>query len=127
MNDILSQPLTDLHSLSLSLFQSLSPAQSKLPPAPPITSFFACDTALANAIHLARLHQNKQRRIEMLKKEVLELEDKWREICTELERGKRELEGMIEEGDLRCTAIEESTNCLSNVNAYYATPLNLNV
>ena len=63
----------------------------------------------------------------MLKKEVLELEDKWREICTELERGKRELEGMIEEGDLRCTAIEESTNCLSNVNAYYATPLNLNV
>jgi mediator of RNA polymerase II transcription subunit 4 len=114
MNAILSQPLADLHSLSQSLFQSLSPAQSKPPPPPPISSFLACDAALANAIHLARVHQNKQRQIEKLKKEVLELDENWREICAELEGGKRELEGMIEEGEIRCKAIEEAKNCSLN-------------
>jgi len=108
MNEILSQPLTDLQSLSQSLFQSLSPAQSKPPPPPPISSFLACDAALANAIQLARIHQNKQRRIERLKNEVLELEERWREVCMELESGKRELEGIVEEGEVRCRAIEEA-------------------
>ncbi|KIM90579.1 hypothetical protein PILCRDRAFT_188568 [Piloderma croceum F 1598] len=110
MNAILSQPLADLHSLSQALFQSLSPAQSKPPPPPPISSFLACDAALANAIHLARVHHNKQRQIEKLKEEVLELDERWREICAELEGGKRELESMIEEGEVRCRAIEEAKN-----------------
>jgi mediator of RNA polymerase II transcription subunit 4 len=115
MNSILSQPIADLQSLSQVLFQSLAPAQSKPPPTPPISSFLGCDAALASAIHLARVHQNKQRRIEMLKNEVLELDEKWRDICMELERGKRELEGVIEEGEVRCRAIEDATNCVSNV------------
>lgn len=111
MNAILSQPLADLHSLSQALFQSLSPAQSKPPPPPPISSFLACDAALANAIHLARVHQNKQRKIDKLKLDVLALDEKWREICAELEGGKRELERMIEEGEIRCKAIEEAKHC----------------
>jgi mediator of RNA polymerase II transcription subunit 4 len=117
MNEILSQPLTDLQSLSQSLFQSLSPAQSKPPPPPPISSFLACDAALANAIQLARIHQNKQRRIERLKNEVLELEERWREVCMELESGKRELEGIVEEGEVRCRAIEEAKRCSSKVHS----------
>jgi mediator of RNA polymerase II transcription subunit 4 len=120
MNAILSQPLANLQSLSQSLFQSLSPAQSKPPPSPSISSFLAYDAALASAIHLARVHQNKQRRIERLKKEVLELDERWREICTELERGKKELEGMVEEGEVRCKAIEEAKNCSLKVHALKA-------
>jgi len=108
MNEILSQPLTDLQSLSQSLFQSLSAQLKPPPPPPPISSFLACDAALANAIQLARIHQNKQRQIESLKSQVLELEESWREVCMELESGKRELEGMVEEGEVRCQAIEEA-------------------
>lgn len=47
----------------------------------------------------------------MLKNQVLELEESWREICMELERGKRELEEMVEEGEVRCKAIEEAKRC----------------
>ncbi|KZP21057.1 hypothetical protein FIBSPDRAFT_910907 [Athelia psychrophila] len=106
MKAILSQPLNDLQSLSQTLFLSLSPPQSKPPPPPSIASFLACDGALAEAIQLARVHQTKQRRIEKLKEQVLDLEYRWREICSELESGKRELESMVEEGDVRCKAIE---------------------
>lgn len=115
MNEIISQPLLELQSLSQSLFLSLSPPQSKPPPPPSITSFLACDAALASAIQLARLHQTKQRRIERLKEDVLDLEDRWREICKELEGGKRELEAMIEEGKERCKAIEEAKTGLSRM------------
>lgn len=108
MNAILSQPLTDLQSLSQTLFLSLSPAHTKPPPPPPISSFLSCDEALAHGIQLARVHQNKQRRIEALKSEVLGFEVRWRKICRELEGGKRELEGLIEESDERCKAIEEA-------------------
>ncbi len=118
MSSILLAPLNDLQALSQTLFLALSPIHSKPPPPPPLSSFLTCDQALASAISLAHKHQIKQREIEVLKSEILELELRWREICMELETGKRELEEMIEEGDQRMQAIEEakkgsarSSNC----------------
>jgi mediator of RNA polymerase II transcription subunit 4 len=106
MKVILLQPLNDLQTLSQTLFLSLSPPQSKPPPPPPISSLLSCDTALASAIQLSRVHQNKQRKIESLKDEILALEARWRDICEQLGVSKRELEEMIEEGEERCRAIE---------------------
>lgn len=108
MKAILLQPLTELQSLSQTLFLSLSPPQSKPPPAPPVSAFLSCDAALANAIQLARVHQDKQRKIENLKNDMLELEARWKDICRELADSKRELEEMIKEGEKRCRAIEEA-------------------
>lgn len=108
MSSILLAPLNDLQALSQTLFLSLSPAHSKPPPPPPLSSFLACDQALSSAINLAHKHQIKQRKIESLKFEILELELRWREICVELDAGKRELEEMITESDERMQAIEEA-------------------
>jgi len=108
MSSILLAPLNELQALSHTLFLSLSPVQTKPPPAPPLSAFLTCDKALSSAINLAHRHQLKQRRIDLLEKEILELEARWREIVSELEGGKRELEEMIEEGDQRIKAIEEA-------------------
>ncbi|KAJ6624916.1 vitamin-D-receptor interacting mediator subunit 4-domain-containing protein, partial [Mycena sp. CBHHK59/15] len=99
-------PLAELQTLSHTLFLSLSPVQSKPPPPPPLSAFLACDQALSSAVNLAHTHQIKQRKIEALKDEILDLDRRWREICTELEAGKRELEEMIEEGEERIKSIE---------------------
>ncbi|KAK0188705.1 vitamin-D-receptor interacting mediator subunit 4-domain-containing protein, partial [Armillaria mellea] len=93
-------PLTDLQILSQALFVSLSPVtKPPPPPPPPVSAFLACDQALASAVNTAHSHQIRQRKIEALKNEILELDARWREICMELEREKRELEAMIEEGE----------------------------
>lgn len=113
MSSIILSPLNELQSLSQTLFLSLSPAQSKPPPPPPLSSFLNCDKALSSAIALANTHQIRQRRIEALKDEILELDARWREICMELETGKRELEGMIKEGEERITAIDDAGKGLS--------------
>lgn len=57
---------------------------------------------------MAHTHQIKQRKIEALKAQILELDARWRDICMQLEEGKRELEALIEEGDTRLTAIEQA-------------------
>ncbi|KAI0319982.1 vitamin-D-receptor interacting mediator subunit 4-domain-containing protein, partial [Amylostereum chailletii] len=101
-------PLNNLHALSQALFLSLSPPQTKPPPPPPISAFSDCDAALATALHLARTHQVKQRRIETLKDQVVELENAWRAIVADLEQGRLELEALIEEGDERIKAIEQA-------------------
>lgn len=106
MSAILLAPLNELQALSHTLFLSLSPIQTKPPPAPPLSAFLACDNALSSAINLAHKHQIKQRRIDALELEILELEARWREIASELESGERELEEMIEEGEVRIKAIE---------------------
>ncbi|KAG6828921.1 hypothetical protein H0H92_006307 [Tricholoma furcatifolium] len=108
MSNILLTPLNDLQALSHTLFLSLSPAQTKPPPPPTLAAFLECDKALSAAINLAHKHQIKQRRIDALEQEILELETRWREIASALEDGKRELEDMIEEGDERIKAIEHS-------------------
>lgn len=106
MSEILLGPLNELQSLSHTLFLSLSPAQTKPPPPPALSSLLACDEALSAALQLAQKHQVRQRRIDMLETEILGLDARWREICVELENGKRELEAMIKEGDERIKAIE---------------------
>lgn len=108
MTSILLAPLNNLQSLSQTLFLSLSPIQTKPPPPPPISAFLSCDEALASAVQLAHTHQIKQRKIERLKSEILELETRWRDICVELENGKKELEVIIKEGDERTKAISEA-------------------
>lgn len=57
---------------------------------------------------MARTHQAKQRRIEELKREVMGLDERWREIVEELENGRRDLEGTIREGDERIKGIEKA-------------------
>jgi mediator of RNA polymerase II transcription subunit 4 len=64
---------------------------------------------MASALHLARRHQIKQRKIEALQEEILGLDKELREIWSELEMGTRELEDIIEEGDERLKAIEHAT------------------
>lgn len=108
MSSILLAPLVDLQGLAHTLFLSLSPPQTKPPLAPPLSAFVECDKALASAVNLAHVHQIKQRRIESLEQELYDLEARWREICTELAVGNKELEGIIEDGEDRIKSIEEA-------------------
>ena len=108
MSATLLAPLNELQALAHTLFLSLSPPQTKPPPPPPISAFLECDKALASAMNLAYTHQIKQREIDTLEAEILDLEAQWREICTELSAGKVELEEIIEEGNERIKAIEEA-------------------
>lgn len=108
MTDAFLKPLDKLQKLSHSLFQSLAPTQSRAPLPPPIEEFFEADAALAAALQQARVHQVNQRRIEDLITEVLGLEARLREVWAELEKGKRELEEIIEEGDERVHAIDKA-------------------
>jgi len=95
--------------LSQTLFLSLSGAQTaRRPLAPRVSAFLDCDIEIANTLHLARKHQIKQHKIEALKTEILELDNRWRQICADLENGKRELEVMIDEGEERIKAIEKA-------------------
>ncbi|CAL1714186.1 unnamed protein product [Somion occarium] len=108
MSETLLAPLNDLQNLAQYLFLSLSSAQARPIQPPPISAFFAVDGNLAAAVQLSRRHQVKQRKIERLKNEVLELEGRWREIVESLEKGKKDLEEIIVEGDERMKAIEEA-------------------
>ncbi|KAF8661380.1 hypothetical protein AX16_001473 [Volvariella volvacea WC 439] len=108
MSSMLLAPLNELQALSQTLFLSLTPVQTKPPPPPPVSAFLACDQALANAVNLAQQHQIKQRKIEDLEAEILELDNKWREICSELNAGKKQLEAIIKEGEERIKAIEDA-------------------
>ncbi|KAG6856259.1 hypothetical protein H0H87_006015 [Tephrocybe sp. NHM501043] len=110
MSNILLAPLNELQALSHTLFLSLSPVQSKPPPPPPLAAFLECDQVLSAAVNLAHKHQIKQRRIDALEQEILELEAQWREIALALEEGKRELEDIIHEGEERIKAIELAQN-----------------
>ncbi|TFK74954.1 hypothetical protein BDN72DRAFT_731927, partial [Pluteus cervinus] len=108
MSGILLEPLNDLQALAHKLFLSLSPEHNKPPPPPSVSEFLACDQALATAVNLAQHHQVKQKKIEEIEKEILDLDTRWREICTELENGKKELEDMLTEGETRMKAIEDA-------------------
>jgi len=108
MSSILLEPLNQLQTLSQQLFLSLGPAQSRPPPAPPVSAFLEVDAALAAAVQRARAHQVRQRRIEALKTEVLELDSEWRDVVGSLEAGRRELEGIVKEGEERLKSIEEA-------------------
>lgn len=114
MTAIILNPLTQLQRLSQTLFLALSPAQSKPPPPPPISAFLECDASLAAALQLARVHQINQHLIEKLKDDVLMLDVHLREVWSELESGKRELEAVIKEGDERIAAIAKAKQGMSS-------------
>ncbi|KAJ3762078.1 vitamin-D-receptor interacting mediator subunit 4-domain-containing protein [Lentinula raphanica] len=107
MSSMLLKPLNEMEALANTLFLSLSPGPAK-PPPPRVDAFLACDQALAAAVNLSYKHQIKQRKIERLKAEILELDSRWRQICIELEMEKRVLEEMIEEGEERLESIEQA-------------------
>ncbi|TCD69141.1 hypothetical protein EIP91_008617 [Steccherinum ochraceum] len=104
MTEALLIPISELQELAQSLFQSVSSTQRAPPPA--IASFLEIDATLASAVKQARAHQVKQRKIERLKDEVLDLERRWRTIVQELEAGKRDLENILSEGEERIKGIE---------------------
>jgi len=66
------------------------------------------DAALAAAAQLSRTHQVKQRKIERLKSEILELDHRWRQIVQDLDDSRKGLELILREGDVRINAIEEA-------------------
>ncbi|THH30098.1 hypothetical protein EUX98_g4079 [Antrodiella citrinella] len=105
MTDALLAPINELQALAQSLFQSVSSTQKTIPP-PPISAFLSIDASLASAVKQAREHQVKQRKIERLKDEILELERRWRTIVQELEEGRRDLETILAEGEERVKGIE---------------------
>ncbi|KAE9399937.1 hypothetical protein BT96DRAFT_919832 [Gymnopus androsaceus JB14] len=94
MSSVLLTPLNEMETLAQTLFL--------------LSSFLNCDQTLAAAVNLSYKHQIKQRKIERLKAEILELDARWRQICIELEMEKMELEGMIEEADQRLESIEQA-------------------
>ena len=108
MSEILLDPLARLQALSTTLFQSLGPPQTRPPPPPSVADLLAADAQLAGAVQLARAHQVRQRRIERLKDEVLELDRRWRDIVRALDEGRRELDAVVREGEERIRAIEEA-------------------
>lgn len=108
MTHLLLDPLNHLNNVAQQLFQSLSPPHNKPPPPPPITALANADAALVDAVQLAHLHQKKQQRIEALKAEVLSLESSWRTVIMQLEEGRRDLEAIISEGNVRLDAIEQA-------------------
>ncbi|CDO69771.1 hypothetical protein BN946_scf184766.g16 [Trametes cinnabarina] len=108
MTEILLEPLSRLQSLSHTLFLSLGPPQNRPPPPPSVSELLAVDAQLAAAVRLAQTHQVKQRRIERLKEEVLELDRRWRDVVGTLDEGRRELDAIIREGEERIKAIEEA-------------------
>ncbi|KLO11611.1 hypothetical protein SCHPADRAFT_830838 [Schizopora paradoxa] len=102
------EPLDTLGSLSHQLFLALSPPHTKPPPPPPLESFLTVDAHLAVTLQKARIHQRNQRKIEALKTEILALETNLRDVWLEMEKGKRELEEIIEEGETRIRAMDKA-------------------
>lgn len=108
ISEMLLEPLHRMHGLAQTLFRSLSPPSTRPPPPPATSLFIECDTCLAAAVRQARVHQIRQRKIEELKAEVLELDAQLMNLWGELELGKQELEAIIDEGNERLEAIERA-------------------
>ena len=108
MSDQLLKPI-EFQRLPKTLFISLSSDQTaRRIPLPSVSSFIECDAQIFRALDVARTHQIKQRKIEALKQDILDLNAQWRHICSELEAGKQELEIMIKEGDERIESIDKA-------------------
>ena len=109
MSDQLLKPIEEFQRLSQILFLSLSSDQTarRIPP-PSVSAFIECDAEVSRALDVARTHQIKQRKVEALKQEILDLNAQWRHICSELEAGKQELEIMIRGGEERIESIEKA-------------------
>jgi len=109
MSDQLLKPIEEFQRLSQTLFLSLSGDQTaRRVPLPSVSAFVECDAQISRALDIARTHQIKQRKVEALKQDILDLNAQWRHICSELEAGKQELEIMIKEGDERIESIDRA-------------------
>lgn len=111
MTDALTAPLTSTTTLSNALFQSLSSPHPHAKPSvapPPISAFHRVEASLAHALAETASHQRRQKRIEELIAEVGVLEAKWRWIVERVEQGKRELEGVVKEGEERIGGIQKA-------------------
>ena len=122
---LLLGPLNHLSSVAQQLLQSLSPPHTKPPPPPPIIALADADATLAAAVQLAHIHQKKQQRIEALKSDVLALENSWRNVIVQLEEGRRDLEAIIAEGDVRLNAIEQAKAGMATVPCQFQRRSNL--
>ncbi|KAH9009155.1 hypothetical protein EDB84DRAFT_1591093 [Lactarius hengduanensis] len=91
---LLLGPLHHLNSVAQQLLQSLSPPHTKPPHPPSITALAEADAALARLLHA--------------EVDVLALENSWRNVIVQLEEGRRDLEAIIAEGDVRLDAIEQA-------------------
>ena len=122
MREVLNVPLAELDALSQSLLRSLAPAASSLtkpPPPPTIAAFLSADAKLAAAVQQARIHQAKQRRIEELTEEVLELDGRLRDVIAFLAKGKEELAEILREGKERIEGMERAEKGEHNRQASY--------
>lgn len=113
MTDTLSVPLNTFTHLSTSLFQSLSSQPHthggrQGEPPPPISAFLAAETALADALVETAAHQRRQHHIDRLVSEIGKLDARWREIVVEIERGRKELESVVREGEERVEGIKKA-------------------
>lgn len=101
MQEALMRPVVRFSALSESIFRALGPAPSaqKTSNSPPLSELVQCDSELAAALHLARIHQGKQREIDKLMLEILVLDAQLRDVIVALSQGKEALENMITEGD----------------------------
>lgn len=111
MRDALLDPLLRINNFSETLLKSLGPVSSayKLPPPPPLSELIECDYQLATALQEARVHQGKQKEIEELTAEILELDAQLREVITALSRGKEALENILTEGEEVLAAAEQAS------------------
>ena len=109
MDAQLLAPLSQLATLSQSLFLSLSqqPSQKQVPP-PPLSAFAAVDAQLQDALATAAAHQRRQARIVALQKELGEIDARWRAVCETLEDGRKVLEEIVREGDERIECIRKA-------------------
>jgi len=115
MNAVLLEPLDRLHRLVVQLFQSLAPPNSKPPPPPTAADLLQADLQLASALHTARAHQRRQRRIEELISEITGLDDELRDVFKTLGEGKSGLEDILDDADERLTAINRAKEGMSRL------------
>lgn len=110
MRQVLSEPVEQLEVLSQTLIRSLGPASSayRVQQPPPIEAFLEVDSAMAAALHQARAHQIKQKEIERLTEEILELDAQLRESVLMVTDGMEELGKIVTEGDETLAVIEQA-------------------
>ena len=124
MREVLTRPLNQIDSLSQALLRSLAPSQSstvKPPTAPPTIAFIEVDQALAAAVNMAQVHQEKQREIEALTREILDMERELRDRIQFLADGRNTLNELLRESEETISAIDlasKSTPISSGILTY---------
>lgn len=113
MTDTLNAPLSSLTQLSTSLFQSLSSQPhthggKSSEPLPPASAFLSAEAALAGALVQTAAHQRRQNYINKLVSEIGQLDSRWREIIAGIEKGRKELEILVREGEEKLEGIRKA-------------------